>query len=223
VRRALIVGAVLATVLAVGCTNAKDAQLADLHSQLLQRDQQLTDAQAEVDRVSADLRAAQQQSTAMGQRLSGLEQRASTYDELNRALGPDIEVGIKGGYLTMEVADRVLYGSGQAKLTSQGQAALRRVASALNGQFAGKMVRVEGHTDSDPIQKTKDLYDDNWDLGYERAVAVVRYLTQEAGVDAKRIHAASFGEQVPVAPNTSASNKAQNRRVAVVILPSPAR
>ena len=121
--------------------------------------------------------------------------------------------------VTIELPDKVLYKSGEATLTSAGQATLRRVAAALNGEFAGSPVRVEGHTASAPIRRTRKQYASNWELSAARALQVVHFLTEKCSLDSKRVHAAAFGEHQPMVPNTTSASKQQNRRVAVVVLP----
>jgi chemotaxis protein MotB len=119
----------------------------------------------------------------------------------------------------MELPEKLLYKSGEASLTENGKATLRKVAAALNSQFAGYPFRVEGHTDSDPIRRTKNLYKSNWELSAARALEVVHFLTEQCGVDPKRVHAAAFGQYQPVVANTTAAHKQQNRRAAIVVLP----
>ena len=115
----------------------------------------------------------------------------------------------------------VNYGSGKASLTPEGRAAMDRVALILNRDFSDRAVIVEGHTDSDPINRTKNLYNSNWELGMKRATEVVRYL-ETKGVDPKRMRATSFGENQPLADNGSATGKAKNRRVEIVVMPQDA-
>ena len=77
------------------------------------------------------------------------------------------------------------------------------------------VVRIDGHTDSDPI-KVSD-WDSNWRLSYARARAVQKVLI-EAGVPEERTFVAAFGEFSSRAPNDSAANKQKNRRVELVLL-----
>jgi hypothetical protein len=81
----------------------------------------------------------------------------------------------------------------------------------INSDFGGNVVRVEGHTDSDPIKKQKGKYKDNEELSAERALAVERYLVGR-GVASSQIYAAAFG---PASPKGS---KKASRRVEIVIL-----
>ena len=85
----------------------------------------------------------------------------------------------------------------------------------LNSKFAGRRFYVEGHTDSDPIQKTKDKYRDNRQLSSERADAVVRALARQ-GVPDDAMVVVGYGQYEPRDPKT----KARNRRVEIVVGPS---
>ena len=84
----------------------------------------------------------------------------------------------------------------------------------MKKQYGDCEIRVDGHTDTDPISKTKNLYDSNWDLGAKRANEVVVFLTEKCGINPKQIYSASYGPYRPVS-----SNKADNRRVDIVLLP----
>ena len=70
------------------------------------------------------------------------------------------------------------------------------------------------HTDSDPIKKSK--WKDNWELSAQRALSVLRYLVQR-GTPEDRIRATGRGASQPIASNTTASGKAKNRRVEIVV------
>jgi chemotaxis protein MotB len=79
-------------------------------------------------------------------------------------------------------------------------------------------VRVDGHTDSTPIDSPR--YPTNWELSAARAVTVTRYLSESAGLPAARFTAAGYGEYRPLAPNDTREHRAQNRRVEIHILSS---
>ena len=71
-----------------------------------------------------------------------------------------------------------------------------------------------GHTDTDPIQKSG--WKDNWQLSSERALSVARYLVSH-GVPEKQVRAVARGSTQPVASNSTATGKAKNRRVEIVV------
>jgi outer membrane protein OmpA-like peptidoglycan-associated protein len=72
-------------------------------------------------------------------------------------------------------------------------------------------IRVEGHTDGEGDPKG------NLVLSQQRALSVLNYLVS-AGVDAKRVEHAGYGDTRPVAGNDTPEERAQNRRVELVTL-----
>lgn len=110
----------------------------------------------------------------------------------------------ENGDLTL--AGDVSFARGSHALTSTGRATLKKAANALT-QAGATVVRVEGHTDSDPIRHSK--YADNLHLSVMRAHAVAKYLIVR-GVEARNISIAGFGAQKPLG-----KSKIANRRVEI--------
>ena len=81
------------------------------------------------------------------------------------------EEGKFGDLITL--GSDILFSSGRATLTKNGQAALSRLVGDLNGNYAGFPVRVYGYTDSDPIRKSKKFWADNLDLSSNRSMAAL--------------------------------------------------
>src|SRR6185295_7698653 len=77
-------------------------------------------------------------------------------------------------------------------------------------------IRVDGHTDSNPIDSPR--YPTNWELSSARALAVTRYFTETSGIRAGRLMAAGFGEFRPIAVNDTREHRALNRRVEIHVL-----
>jgi len=132
--------------------------------------------------------------------------------------GPGVEVRTSGNTMTVTLPDAILFASGSADLKSASKGVLDKVAGVLNKDYSSHIIRVEGHTDNQPIVRTKKLWADNWDLACNRSMAVVRYLVTK-GVDPKRIYASGFGYSQPVASNATAEGRAKNRRVEIVVAP----
>ena len=107
-----------------------------------------------------------------------------------------------------------MFSSGKASLKSSTSKELDHIQSVLSSQYAGKQVDVIGHTDSDPIKKSK--WKDNWELSAQRALSVTRYLV-EHGFAQGQIRAVGCGEARPVASNENSAGKAKNRRVEIVV------
>jgi len=105
--------------------------------------------------------------------------------------------------------------AGKATLKPAAVSELSRIATAIKRDYAGRMVRVEGHTDGDPIRKSG--WKDNWELSCERAATVVRQLVT-LGIPAENVHVAGYGEHRPVADNKTAAGKSKNRRIEIVVM-----
>ncbi|QEK12268.1 OmpA family protein [Crassaminicella thermophila] len=122
--------------------------------------------------------------------------------------------------LLLRFKDNVLFDSGYAALKPAAKKTLKFIADLLKqDEFITKYIRVEGHTDSDPIINSKK-FPTNWELSVTRASNVVRFLIEEAGIKANRLSASGYSQYHPVAPNDTFENKAKNRRVDIVILRS---
>ena len=73
----------------------------------------------------------------------------------------------------------------------------------------GIFIEIEGHTDNVGTA----TYNEH--LGLERADMVKRYLYEQHQVPLHKINVISYGEDKPVAPNTTRAGRGQNRRVVV--------
>lgn len=79
----------------------------------------------------------------------------------------------------------------------------------------GQPVRVEAHTDDQPIRTAQ--FSSNWELSAVRAGTVARYLVEAGRIGGERVTAGGVAHMRPIAPNTSAEGRAKNRRVDVVL------
>ena len=126
-----------------------------------------------------------------------------------------LEVEDEGGRTSIAMRSEVLFPSGSAQLSTDGKRTISEVGRVLASRTDLDW-QIEGHTDNEPI--STDEFPDNWQLGAARAMSVLRVMVQ-AGMSAERVSAATFGQYQPVVPNTSEGNKAQNRRIEIVLLP----
>jgi chemotaxis protein MotB len=123
-----------------------------------------------------------------------------------------------GPYAWTELSTDFLFDSGKATLRPAAQAKLQQIVSEINATFPDRAIWVLGHTDTDPIKRTKDLWKDNLDLSGNRGMTVFREL-MKMGMDPKRMIAGGQGEYYPLAPNSSKAGKQQNRRVEIIAVP----
>jgi chemotaxis protein MotB len=130
--------------------------------------------------------------------------------------GGKLNVRIRDGKLMLELPSAVLFPLGKAEISDDGAVTLREVASVL-AQIHDREFQVAGHTDDVPI--TSGRFEDNWELSAARSVAVVRALV-EMGVDPKGLSASGYSKYRPTAPNTTVENKAQNRRIEIILMPN---
>lgn len=152
-----------------------------------------------------------------------VEAASNTYKELLQEMKAEIAQGeititeLKGK-LTVDVVDKILFASGEAKVKKEGLAVLKRVVDILK-TVDDKNIRIEGHTDNVPItSRLAKFYPTNWELSAARAINVTRYL-QEQGIDPVILSATAYGEYQPVADNDTTEGRAKNRRIAIILTP----
>ncbi len=145
------------------------------------------------------------------ERLTGL-----LSDKLIKSLEADFEIQVtqtqQGIRLSFE--DQILFNFGKADINPAGFTMLDQIAKAL--KKVPKPVRVEGHTDNIPIQTAR--FPSNWELSVARAVKVVKYFAEVGNIDPHRLSAVGYGESRPVVANDTASNRAKNRRVEILLI-----
>ncbi len=106
----------------------------------------------------------------------------------------------------IEIKKQINFATGSAKIVAGiSTQILKEVAQALKDTPRIKKLRIEGHTDS-VGDDAKNLY-----LSQQRADSVMSALLK-LGIDPGRMEAVGFGETRPIASNSTASGRAENRR-----------
>ena len=124
-----------------------------------------------------------------------------------------LEIGADDRGLVLSLPESATFPVASADVTATAQVVIDRVAVTLAPLDVG--VRIEGHTDDTPIRTAR--YSSNWELSTARASAVVaRFIDQR--VDPRRLSAAGYGEFHPRTSNATATGRASNRRVDVVVI-----
>ena len=168
-----------------------------------------------------DLRDLQYQKESLETSLA--EAHARLLQEPERQSGqsmPDLDAvgvgyGMRDGNMVLTIPTEITFAPGKAELSSGGKKALAAVARELKRQYPDSEYWIEGHTDSDPIVKSK--FPTNRDLSLARAMAVLHHLVEDGTIADGRCVVAGWGEYRPVAGNDSKANKAKNRRVEIVV------
>ncbi|BCB06233.1 hypothetical protein HHSLTHF2_01230 [Vreelandella venusta] len=144
--------------------------------------------------------------TGIHPRHSGLKPQMA---ELNIP-GVSVSQGEEG--VTLRIDDSLLFPSGDAVLTPQGQDVLESLLAVL-ASFEGQ-ISVEGHTDNVPIATSR--FPSNWDLSVGRAIAVVQYLERQ-GVAISRMRAVGYADTQPMESNATPEGRSANRRVELLL------
>jgi chemotaxis protein MotB len=129
---------------------------------------------------------------------------------------PQVSVGTDREGVVIRLSGSYLFDSGRAELKPNSLPVLEAIAGEL--KLLPNDIRVDGHTDSTPIDSPR--YPTNWELSTARALAVTRFFTESQGLQSTRLMAAGFGEFRPLVPNDTREHRALNRRVEIHLLSS---
>ena len=150
-------------------------------------------------------------------------------DSINLALGfqlkrvlkdgfndEDIQVDVEKTVVYISIADKLLFKSGSATISSDAKRVLGKVADVIAAQ-SNLEVMVEGYTDNKPISTAG--IKDNWDLSVKRATSVIRVLQDDFNIKPERLIAAGRSEYKPLETNDTVEGRARNRRTRIVLMP----
>ena len=202
-------------VLTVGCRSAKTDRIRDLEAEnnkLSSANQGLQDSVAT--EQSAKFREAEAREKAEAElrtkdiALIGLARRNGGFDSVRDQPGVTVEPN------KITISSDITFRPGQATLTSQAEKTLAEVAKLVQSREF-QAIRIEGHTDSDPIKKSG--WESNEKLSLARAESV-RKLLADHGINLTLISTVGRGASVPLVPNDTVEGKAQNRRVEIILV-----
>ncbi|GAA4783722.1 OmpA family protein [Olivibacter ginsenosidimutans] len=198
------------------------ADTASLSRKLVSLEQHLSSSSSEVKKLSANL-------AEREQRLQEVEDILHKRDEANNRLKNTLQQALLGfqenglsvdmheGKVYVRLADKLLFSSGSIVIDERGKQALTELAKVLNTRPEIN-IAVEGHTDDQKVRSLGQIKD-NWDLSVLRSTSVVRFLTQEEGVDPRRLTATGKGEFTPIDTADTSEARSANRRIEIVLSP----
>lgn len=123
----------------------------------------------------------------------------------------DVTESEKGVVITLE-SDH-LFDSGDTEIHPARLEVLDAIAMLF--RYATNDVLIMGHTDSVPTGGGR--FESNWEISVYRALSVLYYMTDAAGLDPERLAAGGFGDLIPRYPNDTEENRAKNRRVEFIL------
>jgi chemotaxis protein MotB len=191
-------------------------QIAAMRRQLQQLNS-LLDAAEERNKASeaqvADL--GRRLNSALAQKVQELAKyRSEFFGRLRQILSQRSDILVVGDRFVFQA--EVLFPKAKAELNEAGQAEMLKLADALKQlereipSDIAWVLRVDGHTDSDPIQSFE--FKSNWELSSARAITVVKFLIAQ-GVSPRHLVAAGFGEFQPLVMGEGEDAKSENRRI----------
>jgi len=181
----------------------KDGEVSDLRGQFNEKDSQYNELQK--------LSAADKERIAQFQK--ALEEAWVGMGPVGESDGVTVFRTAEGfGY---SLAESLLFDSGSTEIKSGGKAALKKISANLKEKRYAD-IRIEGHTDIDPVVRTKDKFPlGNHELAVERALAVYATLVNDDGVSSTVLSLAAFGPNRPLDPGKNDAAKSKNRRVEI--------
>jgi chemotaxis protein MotB len=198
-----------------GSLSEAEAVASSLKSELGQTSQQLASTQKTLQATSEEverLRKQREQVQKMAQAFRNLALKLKSMVDAGK-----LSVSVRKGRMTLNLPDDILFPSGTANLKKEGQEAIKSLAGVLK-DVGDRDFLVAGHTDNIPVSKSGQ-FKSNWDLSAARAVTVVKLLT-ENGIDSKRVAAAGYADNDPIASNDDKEGRQKNRRTEIILMPN---
>ena len=142
-----------------------------------------------------------------------IEETIKDLTEAGELDGITSKITDKGLLLTFD--DKYLFAPASAYLDKNARKILDKVGVIICKKFVLHAMRIEGHTDSDPIRSS--MYPSNWELSSARASSVVRYLIDRFKFSPSLFSAIGYADTRPLETAISPKDPA-NRRVEILIM-----
>jgi outer membrane protein OmpA-like peptidoglycan-associated protein len=201
----------------------RTAELVKVQAETKQHKAELDDAQRELDRLETDeisrtrselLKTKHELASERQAREAAESRERDALQKLAQAAALSVKEEPRGTVIVLPGS--VLFTSGAYELTSEARSKLSLIADTLTPQAKTHDIVVEGHTDS------KGSPSSNQVLSEQRARAVMDFLISR-GIPSNSITSVGIGQARPIADNSSAEGRANNRRVEIIIKPAEAR
>ena len=151
--------------------------------------------------------------------ITGLNKREkSLFENIHKFAGASglrnsMSTRILDGKIIVSIKGKALFPSGSSDLNSAATGIFDEIIAIL-ADYPDYAINIKGHTDNIPI--STDRFPSNWELSAVRATTVLKYLVAK-GISPQRLTATGYGDALPLVPNISDENRAQNRRVEFVL------
>jgi chemotaxis protein MotB len=128
-----------------------------------------------------------------------------------------LELTLEPRGLVISLKEAAFFASGDDAIQPSSYPIIAKLAAVI--VKLGNPLRLEGHTDSVPINTAR--FRSNWELSAARSIAMLELLNTKFGIERDRMAIVGYADTVPVASNDTDAGRARNRRVDIVVV-SPA-
>ncbi len=194
---------------ALSANDALKAQIAELTEYQRKLGKENEQLKSDVERLSKSAKDA----AWVESQKQKLDELLKRYQEGSSSAVDGVELVRTSEGLAFRVLGGLLFNPGSVEISEQGRATLGQLMGELTRQ--GKRIRVDGHTDDQPI--THSNWGTNLRLSVERSMAVADFLTK-SGIPAEKVSVAGYGEYQPAQPEKSDAARQKNRRVEILML-----
>ncbi|CAN5782112.1 hypothetical protein BH11MYX3_BH11MYX3_31330 [soil metagenome] len=172
--------------------------------------------ETQLGQLSTNLNASKEELSTLRAQRAETEKRIAAIEDIQKQFAKMIDTGqlkvtARRNSLVISLPSEVLFPSGSADVSEQGQIAIIEIGVTLK-KLADRRFLVVGHTDDQPLKNS--VFKDNWELSTARALNVTRTLVK-AGMDPKNLIPAGAGEHDPLG-----KDRAKNRRIEIALLPA---
>jgi chemotaxis protein MotB len=206
-----------------GCAELNEIKNLNRRQAITIRDQaaEIERVRGELDNCRSKLASSEKISMLYGDKAKVAEEEKARLraelEKLAKTIGEGAAVRETPEGPVIQLPEKILFDSGKAVIKPKGEDALQKIAEYLKSK-SSEQLRIDGHTDSDPIKKSAFLWDSNHHLSSGRALSVFHFLTKKQGIEEGKIYVSGFGPNRPVADNHTTDGKRKNRRVEFLIL-----
>ena len=191
-------------------------KVATIEKTVEQTKERTTKNEARVSEVDKTAQMAHQSATQADWTAQQADRAATEASTLAKSAEADVEAMDKASRRLIDQVvasdDEDTFRFGKADLPASAKAKLDALVASLKRDPKNVYIEIEGYTDNVGPKVVNEK------LGMDRAEAVERYLFEKYQVPLHRMNVISYGEDKPVAPNTTKAGRAQNRRVVVKVL-----
>jgi chemotaxis protein MotB len=125
-----------------------------------------------------------------------------------------VQVEVEDNKVTIRLLGETTFDTGRSEIRQKMKPLLLKIGSILN-EIKGDIV-VAGHTDNVPLSGGR--FNSNLGLSLARSATVAEFLMQQTGIVPDRISTMGYGDNHPIATNSTAEGRQKNRRVEIIVM-----